>query len=148
MRSKRTVNVSQRQFRKLLTHVRRKILNLVVATVQRVTKLGVLRGGQDVDEFHQELARRFKIVRGHSIPHQLVIFVKCCTQSEVTVLRLDRANPDLENLLLAAQVRIGLELKHATWKIFYVGVVAVIQSPQFTQTLIEIRAARTMLAQV
>src|SRR5688572_30711487 len=110
MRSKRAVDVSERQLRKLLAHICRKVLNLVVTTVQSVAELRVLRGRQDVDELHQKLSCRLEIVRGHSIPHQLVIFVKRRAQSEVTILRLDRSNPDLENLLLAAQVRIGLEL--------------------------------------
>src|SRR5438876_1221697 len=66
----------------------------------------------------------------------------------MSVLRLDRPNPDLKDLLLASQVRIGLELKHAARKVFYVSVITIVQSTRFAQTLIKIAVAGAVLAKV
>src|SRR2546423_8384384 len=112
----------------MVAHVRVEIRDAVVATVERVTELRVLRGGQDVDVLEQKIARRFKRFLRHSVSHQLVIFVERGAQREMSIHRLDGSNPDLENLLLASKVRVWLKLKHAAREIFYVGVVAVVQT--------------------
>src|SRR6202158_6004677 len=66
----------------------------------------------------------------------------------MAVLRLDRANPDLKDLLPTAQIGIGLKLKHAAGKVLDVRIVAIVQTARFAQTLVEIAVTRTMLAEV
>src|SRR5205809_96167 len=66
----------------------------------------------------------------------------------MTVLWLDRANPNLKDLQVPPQVWIGLKLKHPARKIFDVGVIAVIQAARFAQTLIQITVAGTVLAEI
>jgi len=61
--------------------------------------------------------------------------VVLAAQDEVAVLRLDRPNPYLKDLLLPAQVWIGLKLVHAAWEVFYVGVIPIVQATRFAQTL-------------
>ena len=64
------------------------------------------------------------------------------------ILRLDRANPNLEDLLLAAQIGIGCKLKHAARKVLDVRVIAIIQPARFAQALIEVAVTGTMLAKI
>src|SRR5260370_41907933 len=80
--------------------------------------------------------------------HQLVIFIKRGAEREMAILRFDRTDPYLKNLLTAAEIRIGLKLKHSAWEVFDVSVVAVVQTARFTQALIKIAVAGTMLSKV
>src|SRR5258705_419694 len=66
----------------------------------------------------------------------------------MSVLGLDRPYPDLKNLLLAAEVWIRFELKHAARKIFDISVIAIVQAARLTESLVKIAIAGTMLAKV
>src|SRR3989442_841109 len=66
----------------------------------------------------------------------------------MAILRLDRTDPDLKDLLTPAEIRIGLKLKHSAWEVFDVSVVAVVQPARFAQALIKIAVAGTMLSKI
>src|SRR5262249_47412294 len=95
----------------------------------------------------QILAGDLKFLPRKAVADKLVEFIKGGPESEVAVLRFDRTNPDLKDLLRAREVGIGLELEHAARKIFDVGVVAVVQSSGLAQPLVQPPILGTMLAQ-
>src|SRR5258705_13481893 len=66
----------------------------------------------------------------------------------MSVLGLDRPYPELKNLLLAANVWLSFELKHAARKIFDISVIAIVQAARLKESLVKIAIAGTMLAKV
>src|SRR5262245_30092723 len=95
------VDVFQSQLRESLAQVRSELWDAVIAAVERVSETRVLRLRQNVGVFDQELPCGLERLARHPLARQLVVFVKRRAQGEDRVLRLDRANPDLEDLLLA-----------------------------------------------
>jgi hypothetical protein len=73
--------------------------------------------------------------------------VKRDAQRHVGVLRRDRADPDFEQLRLAAQVRAREELEHPAREGFDVGVVAVVHAAQFADALVQVGVRGAVLAQ-
>src|SRR5688572_5995147 len=62
--------------------------------------------------------------------------------------RLDRSNPQLKNLLLPREIRIGLELEHPSGKVFDIRVIAVIQTTLFANALKQAAPAIAVISEV
>src|SRR5262245_14952639 len=142
------VDIFQRQLRESLAQVRSELREVVVAAVERISEKRVLGLRQNVGVFDQELPRGIERLTRHPLARQLIVFVERRAQGEDGVLRLDRTNPDLEDLLLAPEIRVGRELKHPAREIFDVCVVAVVQAALFAQLLVKIIVARPVLAEI
>src|SRR5207244_4292174 len=104
--------------------------------------------GQHINVFRQELTGRFKVILRQPVLRKLVQFIKRRSQREQPVLRLDRANPNLEDLLLAIEVRIRMKLEHPSREVLNVSVVAVVQSSNRAKPLVQITVARAMLSEI
>src|SRR5215813_11550057 len=62
--------------------------------------------------------------------------------------RRNRPDPDLEDLLLASQVRLRLEPEHSLREILDVGIIAVFEAAQLAHPIPQAAAAGSMLSQV
>src|SRR5688572_15477147 len=102
--------------------------DLVVATVQRVAERGALCLQKDIDEFHQELPRRFERFGRETVAHELVEFIQRRAERENRLLGGHGPQPDLKDLFLPREVWVGLKLVHPAREIFDVSVVAVVET--------------------
>src|SRR5206468_12586059 len=80
--------------------------------------------------------------------HKIVQLVRSGAKPKQSVLRLDRSNPYLEDLLPPPEIRVRLKLKHPSRKVFDVRIVAVVQTADLAQPLVEVTVARTVLAKI
>src|SRR6266516_2108594 len=100
------VDFLERELRELVAHVSIRVGYAIVAAIQRIAELRNLRLRQDVAVFHQKLSRCFESLAKETVENKLIVFIKSCTQRKQPVLRLNRTNPDLENLLFPTKTRI------------------------------------------
>src|SRR5210317_2502138 len=63
------------------------------------------------------------------------------------VVRAQGPDPDLEDLLLPAEVRIGLELEHAAREILDICVVAIVHAAYRTYALVQMAVAGAVFAE-
>ena len=138
MPADRGIHVGHGEFSELRLDVRRVLGNSVVSAVQSIAQPRTLRLRQNVCEFREELASGFECLLRYTVSHHFVVFIQCRTQSKNAILRFDRTNPYLEDLLLARNIRIRCHQEHATRKIFDVRVITIVEPTCFAQPLIKI----------
>src|SRR5262249_24303855 len=79
---------------------------------------------------------------------EFVQLVDTPTKRKQPVLRLDRPNPYLKNLLMPSEIRVRRKLKHPSRKILDVRVVPGVQTSNFTKPFVEIAVAGGVLTQI
>src|SRR3989442_13808687 len=108
-----SIHIRERELGELRFNVSVVIGNAVETAVESVAEARALCLCQDVGEFRQEFTRRLERLLREAVANQFVVFVQRGAQREDAVIRLDRADPDLKNLLLTCNVRIRSHLKHS-----------------------------------
>ena len=132
------VDIVERELRQFRFQVLVVVWNAVPEAVDGIAEFGGFVLGKNVDVFGEEQPRALEVLLGHAVFDQFVQFKKSQTECIGCGIRLHRANPDLENLLLTRQVRFRLEEEHAAGEVLDIGVVAVVKSADFTHPVVQI----------
>src|SRR5205823_863437 len=122
------VDVVASELRQRVLDVSRVFGNAVDLAVDRITELGILRFQQQVDVLAQVAAAPLKALLAETFLDEPVELKHRQAQREVSIRWFYRADPKLENLLAAGEVRLRLKEEHAVREVFDVGVVAIVQS--------------------
>ena len=144
------VDVVERQVIESVTHVVGKFIGLVILTVHRIAELSRLAIREQTDKLAEERPRRSR----SPIPvmpsvDQLLELIHCHSRREMRIIiAAHRADPDLEDLLLAAKIGVRMKLVHAAREILDVRVVTVIHAARFANALEQMRVSAAVLAKI
>jgi hypothetical protein len=115
--------------------------------IERIAQPLVLGRGHHEHVLHQVIAGGLEIRLVDAPVDHLAQFMQRHAQREVAVLRRHRADPDLEQLRLAAQVGVREELEHPAREGLDIRVVAIVHAPFFADALVQARARGAVFAE-